>query len=360
MFKKIVVYIFFLALLAFLPKLYNNVESILPKEDTSKYLKQDNYKAHESITVKSFPTTSEVSSNEYIDIGYKWKYDRNEWTYTARILKDHYDYFKSLKRPATDDYSVYVTNPLNQPYIADLVKTFKKGAQKNNYSEWDTINYMVAFVQSLKYVPDKVSTGHDEYPKYPIETLVDGGGDCEDTSILMASILQEMGYGVVLLGLPDHMAIGVKGADNLPGAYYTYQGVHYYYLETTGSNWSIGTLPDQYKNKQAKIYPLTPRPVITHTWKAKTVSGLSTQIDVKISNEGTATSKNTVVYIAYDAGDNKVYAQTYSKPFDLEPLTKAEVTLHLKCPHNVRSRLIVKVLSNDVLMNESTSEWQQL
>ncbi|SFG22967.1 hypothetical protein SAMN05660649_01047 [Desulfotomaculum arcticum] len=361
--KRIVVYSFLIALIAsfsFFPKLYNNAEGIMFKEDISKLLNKTTNKTDSSITFESLTANSETSTDEYIDLGYKWAYGRSEWTYNARVLKDHYDYFKGLKRPATDDYSVYVTNPLNHPYISNLVKTFQEGAQKHNYSEWDTINYIVAFVQSLKYVPDEVSTEYDEYPKYPLETLVDGGGDCEDTSILMASILQEMGYGVVLLGMPDHMAIGVKGADNLPGSYYTYNGAHYYYLETTGSNWSIGALPDQFKNKQAKIYPLTPRPVITHSWQAKTVNGLSTQINVQISNEGTATSKNTVVYAAFDAGDNNVYDQTYSKPFDLEPQTKAEITLHLKYPRNVQSRLIVKVISNDVLMDESTSKWQQL
>jgi len=344
--------IILLALIASSPRFYNNAEGI----DISKYF---SHHADQSITLESIPAISDVSPNEYIEIEHKWKYGRNEWTYHARVPKDQYGYFRSLKRPATDDYSVYVTNPLNLPYISSLVKTLKEGAQKNNYTEWDTVNYVVAFVQSLDYVPDDISTTYDEYPKYPLETLVDGGGDCEDTSILIACILQEMGYGVVLLGMPNHMAIGVKGADNQPGAYYNYNGSHYYFLETTGSNWSIGVIPDELKNKPIRVYPLTPRPVITHSWKAESKVSLSTKLKVQVSNEGTATAMNTIIYAAFDAGDNKVYEHSQSALFNLEPQTKTEITLQLRNPRNVESRLVVKVISNDVLMDESASKWQK-
>lgn len=54
-----------------------------------------------------------------------------------------------------------------------------------------------------------------EYPKYPVETLVEGG-DCEDKSILLAAILRAMGYRTALLvfsGNPGHIAVGVECPD---------------------------------------------------------------------------------------------------------------------------------------------------
>lgn len=61
-----------------------------------------------------------------------------------------------------------------------------------------------------------------DQPKYPIQTLVDGGGDCEDFSILTASILWSLGHPVALLYLETeataHMAVGYQ-TDELPGCF---------------------------------------------------------------------------------------------------------------------------------------------
>jgi hypothetical protein len=95
--------------------------------------------------------------------------------------------------------------------VDSLAAKLKEAASQEGYSEFETIEFAASFVQSLDYVTDEVSTGYDEYPRYPLETLIDNGGDCEDTSILLASIIDKMGYGVVLIILPNHAGVGVKG-----------------------------------------------------------------------------------------------------------------------------------------------------
>jgi len=126
---------------------------------------------------------------------------------------------------------------------------------KNGYSETDNVMNVITFVQSLPYFKDASSTTMDEYPRYPIETLVDNGGDCEDTAILTAAMLREMGYGVVLVNPPGHMAVGVK-CSSCSGTNYTYGGDKYYYLETTGNNYKIGQMPDEYRNQKVNIIPM--------------------------------------------------------------------------------------------------------
>ena len=115
---------------------------------------------------------------------------------------------------------------------------------------------VIAFVQGLPYFKDDVSTKYDEYPRYPIETLVDNGGDCEDTAILTAAFLREMGYGVVLVNPTGHMAVGVK-CSSCTGTYYTYNGDKYYYLETTGTGFKVGEISSKWKDAQVKIIPLS-------------------------------------------------------------------------------------------------------
>ena len=106
-------------------------------------------------------------------------------------------------------------------------------------------SYYVTFVQSLEYVSDIIGTGYDEYPKFPLETLYDEGGDCEDSSILLSSLIRETGYGTVMVMFDDHMGVGIQGAEDMEGYYFEDNGIRYYYVETTTSGWGIGEMPEE-------------------------------------------------------------------------------------------------------------------
>ncbi len=64
-----------------------------------------------------------------------------------------------------------------------------------------------------------------------LETLHDKQGDCEDKAILTAALLENLGYNVSLLRLPQHMAVGVHLNETIP--LYSYYIDEYYFLETT-------------------------------------------------------------------------------------------------------------------------------
>ena len=106
-----------------------------------------------------------------------------------------------------------------------------------------------------------MSTGYDEFRRYPIETLIDGGGDCEDTTILVAALLRGLGEKPVLIFTPGHIALGISG--NFSGASVTYNGTEYYYCETTGTGWTVGDLPSSSGTKVTRIIPLTASEIAT-------------------------------------------------------------------------------------------------
>lgn len=122
-------------------------------------------------------------------------------------------------------------------------------ALEDNLTEEEKINLVITFVQSLLYTVDSVTTSFDEYPRYPLETLIDNGGDCEDTSILTASLLKSMNYDIILIAPPGHMALGVN--IDACGSSWRYEGERYYYLETTGEGWEIGEYPDDFGDARA-------------------------------------------------------------------------------------------------------------
>lgn len=299
--------------------------------------------------------SKKTSESDIINKVYKFEFEGSERTWKIGVNQELYQYFKNLDRARTSDYSVYVSNPYDDPFISQLLEKFTETKEKEDYSDRELVDFILAFVQSLEYIPDDVSTGFDEYPKYPLETLVEDGGDCEDTSILLASLYREMGYGAVLLRLPGHMAVGVKGSSDMPGTYYEKNGSKYYYVETTSNNSEIGQIPEEFKNTSADLLFLNPKPIITQSWE--TYTSYSPKIKVSVNNEGTSTAFNTYVYVAFDAGGNRVYNPVSSEAYDIQPMDQLVYELDLEFPRYVNTRILVRVVSDGVVLSSSSSGW---
>jgi len=151
------------------------------------------------------------------------------------------------------DVRAYTT--ISDPVIRSLAKELSAIAASHGMADAERLNLCLAMVHSVKYSYDVESTGHEEYWRFPIETLAAGTGDCEDTSFLFAALAECMGYDAVILKLPDHMAVGVA-LDSVPsGWFYQPQGgvVKYYFCETTGSGWRVGEVPSDMQQASATI-----------------------------------------------------------------------------------------------------------
>ena len=207
----------------------------------------------------SFSFKSEIKAVDMVlkNCIFKWQYPTNKyiWTYNLSISKDIYDYFKSLPH-VNKPYIYYATQAMDDDYIASLARTFENASNEKNFSELEKANLAITFVQSLVYIDDLSSTGFEEYPKFPIETLYEGNGDCEDTSFLLAAILKEMNYNVALIVFNDHMGVGVVCDKQTVGTFFTKEGLKYYYVETTGKDFQIGELPEDLNGDTAIVLPL--------------------------------------------------------------------------------------------------------
>jgi hypothetical protein len=196
--------------------------------------------------------------SDYISLNFKWDYpddwwNKKTWTWNLELSYDLYYHMSTLPRIRSyDDWAEYTVDPI----VADLATGLKNTADLEGYDSYQTVSFILAFVQSLPYTSDDVTTGFDDYPRYPIETLVDGGGDCEDSSFLFAGILKKLDYGVCLINPPGHVAVGVLSGGSLTGTYYELDGSRYYYCETTDGGWDIGDCPHKYKNEKANLIKL--------------------------------------------------------------------------------------------------------
>jgi hypothetical protein len=177
---------------------------------------------------------------------YAWVYLGRTWTLTHEFAIDAYYRSRSLPRVESyTSYGDYIQDPANDEMLGSLIAELEELAVSAGLDVWEKLNLIVSFVQSFRYASEE-----GEYPRYPIETLVEGCGDCEDLAILTAAILRQMGFGVVLLAFTreGHMAVGIRvlppGSGD--GQTYEWNGDTYYYLETTGAGWTIGKMPTRY------------------------------------------------------------------------------------------------------------------
>ena len=123
-----------------------------------------------------------------------------------------------------DSYRSMVNDPAQDEFYNDLTGELRNVRNSRNLSDDEYIELMSVFVQSLRY-----ETIAENPAKFPIETVMDGAGDCDDKSLLLAGLLSHEGYSVVLLSfVPEsHMAAGVGSSD------YLYKNSGYSFVETT-------------------------------------------------------------------------------------------------------------------------------
>ncbi|HMK94424.1 MAG TPA: hypothetical protein VK536_03390 [Candidatus Limnocylindrales bacterium] len=196
---------------------------------------------------------------QYYNREFAWNYGGQYWTWNLSIPAALYEAYVAIPDSVRSQIPLsgfgYFTTT-EDPYLQSLVAKMNATATRQGYSPYQEVNFILAFVQSIPYATDLNSTGYQDYPRFPLETLVDNIGDCKSHSILFATLTLMLGYGTIFINPPDHLAVGILG-NNLQGTYWTYDNQTYYYCETTGEGFTIGQLPAQFNGENAYVYPIS-------------------------------------------------------------------------------------------------------
>lgn len=196
------------------------------------------------------PNTRQTIGRRYI-----WNFKGKSYTILMTIGVEKYNSYSGKER-----YDIPKLVEEGRTTIGNLTREFQRVVRQNRrWSKQDQVDFVLSFVQSLPYTFDDVTTSYDEFRRYAVETLIEGGGDCEDTTILAASILRGLGESVALIFTPGHIALGVSG--NFTGTAVNYQGTKYYYCETTGAGWTVGVMPSTAGVSVESVIPLSPSKV---------------------------------------------------------------------------------------------------
>jgi PKD repeat protein len=187
----------------------------------------------------------------HVVLRFAWTSDGTAERLDFAVLWNLYLTFRGkLRTPLVDnyEYGVFVEDPLDDPTLEDLADLLWARADGSALGYAETA---LAFVQGA--IDYRADPSNIEWPLYPVETLVDGEGDCEDTAILYVSLLKARSVSSQLAfvdtdgdGSPDHVLVlvAVPSSFSRPGAtVFDLGGTEYAVAETASGEIALGVDP---------------------------------------------------------------------------------------------------------------------
>ncbi|TRO52736.1 hypothetical protein E2P71_07270 [Candidatus Bathyarchaeota archaeon] len=285
---------------------------------------------------------------------FTWNYDGETYEVSVLVPEPMYDYYSGKARYVTSDYRGYILHPYDDKYMQVLVREFDGIAALGNMTRDQEIGLIISFVQSMHYITDD-TTGFDEYPKFPVETLVDSGGDCEDTSILLAHLLEAMDVDAALLSLPGHMAVGIDVSAS--GIHWDVGNHTFYYVETTASGWDIGELPIEHVEKTVTVYSIDSIPFLMHTWTATRTNNV-VDVTITYTNDDPVKGTGYRAWIGIELDSGELWAEKTGTELNLGFDESKTANMSIMGPRRDTMRLIVGVLTPEgEVITEKYSEY---
>ena len=314
-----------------------------------------------------------VEYEDYYEVEHVWEYNKKNCTISLNISKQLYKYFRNEREHLAyryrfqgdelpPNYFSFMLSEHDRPVMQALANEFSRNAN----SDFEKISLALAFVQSLPYAPDADSKGTEEYVRYPIETLVDGCGDCEDKVALLTAMLYEMDVDFILLVLPEHMAIGVHCDGVKAERYLLFRDKQYYYMETTMPNWQIGQIPEDYQDAVMEAIPVDDTPSLlmkgmhfeSQTALVFEKANCTMKVDLQNLGPGKVTDVMLHVRIIELGKRNRLLAEEYYRFRDMQEGEQRTETVSLKSLIKENSILEVELTGAEMAPQVSTLEIQ--
>lgn len=133
-------------------------------------------------------------------------------------------------------------------YYSTILKRFQTVKKQYYLDDDQYLQLIVNYVQALPYYTNNSKV------KYPLVTLIDSCGDCDDKSLLLVSLLSKEGYNVSIFIIPpeapyfiNHAMAGIASNSS------TFTKNGYAMIETTRTDSPIGEFPDTLNGKFIQV-----------------------------------------------------------------------------------------------------------
>lgn len=246
--------------------------------------------------------------NDIGSVACKWKFEDHKFEFRVGFQDDndnqqYVNSFMTWNDRAVGGingmvYAEYGVNDPHREYVRDVAVRLK-----HIFDEWVApsednkrrlAEFLLYFVQSgMDYKKDP-NNKRSDWPRFPSETLANGAGDCEDTSILYMELLRHVGIESALFSVPRHACVGVavpitRTTDGEEPVVYGWADKQYVYAETAMSRGHQVVLGTDCKDKdgQSTVSPSS----IEHVVPTPMELGMNA---IRILNVSAAHGKATV------------------------------------------------------------------
>jgi len=156
----------------------------------------------------------------------------------------------------------YIDESNQEKYLNNLVNSIKSKTSNRD----DQARIAISLVQNIPYDYSKLYTVSTDL-RYPYEVLYDNTGICEEKSLLLAYLLRELGFGVILFEFKseNHMAVGIKSPTQ-----YSYINSGYAFVESTAP-----TIITDSQGNYVGVGKLTSTPLIYHISDGSSMTSVS-------------------------------------------------------------------------------------
>lgn len=254
----------------------------------------------------------------------------------------HVDYFLLDHNNVTNNLNIVIPNSL-QEYYAEKNHRVISPSEFSSFVTpyifepvagrlWEIYNDNEDFANGVLTIVHQIEYEETSPVKYPIETLVDGKGDCDLFSFIAASVAKAGGLDVVLLYYEQqaHMNIGIHLSTRPHDVrddpcYVMFEDKRYYMAECTGENWMegwrVGECPPDLKDVNVEVISLKEVELIapgqvSASFNTLEESSISLDLTPAVSLQNTNLLINGVLAPQIEGQDIIIYSSSNNSPWN--------------------------------------------
>ena len=201
----------------------NNYDSSLPnnKFDVNVYVLTD--------------TINDTDDKTIVSKTYSFAYKGKSYVINVNVPRYRLNNYKLNTYRIADVQKCFVQDD----YLVDVVNQVKQQVRTDDRQLLAEV--LITFVQnSIKSDYDINVHGQDEYWAYPVETLINGAGDCDCKGTLLTALLRTAGFDALVLIQSNHLTSIVSDVQPYNNknciTYVEHNGKQYYIIDGTGKN----------------------------------------------------------------------------------------------------------------------------
>jgi hypothetical protein len=190
----------------------------------------------------SFP----ILPNKPVTKTLTWTFQGKTFSLRVTLNRNLIDY---LAEHPQMEVSWYFNQPLTSAFKAQVIEPLKKLVAQEKLTGTAAVDFLLQFSLARPYLEDH-KQARGEHCSFVEESLFDDYTDCEDRAYLLAALVQGvLGYNVVGLQFPNHVAVAVEIPENRQmGKKIIFEGRTYIVCDPSYSGSTVGEIIEPFKD----------------------------------------------------------------------------------------------------------------